>query len=37
LLESGSEAAAREKGLIRIEGKDYEMQDGDVVNFRVGV
>lgn len=37
LLDAGSEAAAREKGLIRIEGKDYEMRDGDTVNFRVGV
>ncbi|HTX87032.1 MAG TPA: redox-regulated ATPase YchF [Candidatus Nanoarchaeia archaeon] len=30
---AGSEARAREKGLIRTEGKDYFMQDGDVVNF----
>ncbi|TAL19635.1 redox-regulated ATPase YchF [Patescibacteria group bacterium] len=37
LLDAGSETAAREKGLIRTEGKDYIMQDGDVVNFRVGV
>ncbi|MEA1962770.1 MAG: redox-regulated ATPase YchF [Patescibacteria group bacterium] len=33
LLESGSEAAAREKGLIRTEGKEYIMQDGDVCHF----
>ena len=31
------ESGAREKGKLRIEGKDYVMQDGDVVNFRVGV
>lgn len=37
LLDAGSEAAARDKGLIRIEGKDYVMQDGDVAHFRVGV
>ena len=37
LLESGSYAAAREKGLVRIEGKDYVMQDGDVVLFRFNV
>lgn len=29
------EAGVREKGLLRIEGKDYVMQDGDVVHFRV--
>lgn len=33
----GSEAAAKEKGLIRSEGKDYVMQDGDVVLFRFNV
>lgn len=32
-IEAGGEAAAREKGLIRIEGKDYAMQDGDICNF----
>jgi GTP-binding protein YchF len=30
------EAGAREKGKLRIEGKDYVMRDGDVVHFRVG-
>lgn len=30
------EAGAREKGKLRTEGKDYVMQDGDVVHFRVG-
>ena len=33
----GSMAAAREKGLVRSEGKDYVMQDGDVVLFRFNV
>jgi len=37
LLNCGSEVAAKEKGLIRIEGKDYVMKDGDVVVFKVGV
>ncbi|MDP2830550.1 MAG: redox-regulated ATPase YchF [bacterium] len=32
-IEAGGEAAAREKGLIRIEGKEYAMQDGDICNF----
>lgn len=32
-VEIGSEGKAREKGLIRTEGKDYVMQDGDVCNF----
>lgn len=34
LVESGGEAKAREKGLIRLEGKDYIMNDGDVAHFR---
>jgi len=37
LLEQGSLSAAREKGLVRSEGKDYIMQDGDVVLFRFNV
>lgn len=37
LLELGSLNAAREKGLVRMEGKDYVMQDGDVVLFRFNV
>ncbi|WP_139904229.1 redox-regulated ATPase YchF [Clostridium thermarum] len=37
LVECGSEAAAKEKGYYRLEGKDYIMQDGDVVNFRFNV
>jgi GTP-binding protein YchF len=31
------ESGAREKGRLRVEGKDYVMRDGDVVHFRVGV
>jgi len=34
---AGSMAAARERGAVRMEGKDYVMQDGDVVNFRFNV
>ncbi|KPU44049.1 ribosome-binding ATPase YchF [Oxobacter pfennigii] len=37
LVECGSETAAKEKGLIRSEGKEYIMQDGDVVLFRFNV
>lgn len=33
----GSMATAKEKGLVRIEGKDYIMKDGDVVHFRFNV
>ncbi|PPF30414.1 redox-regulated ATPase YchF [Rathayibacter tritici] len=36
LVETGSIAEARAKGKARIEGKDYVMQDGDVVEFRFG-
>lgn len=37
LVEAGSMAAAREKGLLRLEGKDYVVQDGDVMYFRFNV
>lgn len=37
LTAAGSYAAAREKGLLRLEGKDYIMQEGDVVHFRFNV
>ena len=37
LMECGSMAAAKEKGLVRLEGKDYVMQDGDIVLFRFNV
>jgi len=35
LLEAGSYARSRELGLLRTEGKEYIMQDGDVVEFRI--
>ncbi|GIH12693.1 redox-regulated ATPase YchF [Rugosimonospora africana] len=37
LMEAGSMAAAKAAGKVRIEGKDYVMQDGDVVEFRFNV
>ena len=37
LVEAGSFAACRDKGLLRIEGKDYLIQDGDVILFRFNV
>ena len=37
LLENGSLASAREKGLVRMEGKEYVVQDGDVILFRFNV
>ena len=37
LLECGSLAAAREKGLVGLEGKEYVVQDGDVILFRFNV
>jgi len=37
LIENKTMAAAREKGLVRLEGKDYVMQDGDVTLFRFNV
>ncbi|MDQ3018281.1 MAG: redox-regulated ATPase YchF [bacterium] len=35
LLEAGGYVQAKEKGWLRVEGKEYVMQDGDVVHFRV--
>ncbi|MBU1558022.1 redox-regulated ATPase YchF [Patescibacteria group bacterium] len=35
LISAGSRAEARDKGLIRIEGKDYIVKDGDVIEFRI--
>jgi GTP-binding protein YchF len=35
LLSAGSYAAAREKGLLRTEGKEYIVKDGDVIEFRI--
>ena len=37
LIAAGSNAAAREKGQVRLEGKEYVMQDGDVTYFRFNV
>jgi len=35
LLEAGSYARAREKGLVRTEGKEYIVKDGDVIEFKI--
>lgn len=37
LIEAGGNAKAKEKGLVRLEGKDYVVQDGDVILFRFNV
>jgi GTP-binding protein YchF len=37
LLACGSEAKVRERGLLRLEGKDYVIQEGDIVYFRFNV
>ncbi|HLS08911.1 redox-regulated ATPase YchF [Lentibacillus sp.] len=37
LMETGSMANARDKGKVRLEGKDYVVQDGDVIHFRFNV
>jgi hypothetical protein len=34
LVEAGGYAAARERALLRVEGRDYVVRDGEVVNFR---
>ena len=36
LLHAESYAAARAQGLLRLEGKEYTVQDGDVITFRIG-
>jgi ribosome-binding ATPase YchF (GTP1/OBG family) len=36
-IEAGGEAKAKATGIMRVEGKEYVMCDGDVVHFRVGV
>ncbi|MBZ0157160.1 MAG: redox-regulated ATPase YchF [Alphaproteobacteria bacterium] len=36
-IASGSMSAARDKGLFRLEGKTYEVKDGDIINFRFNV
>ena len=35
LLEAGSYAQAREKGWVKTEGKEYIVQDGDVIEFKI--
>jgi GTP-binding protein YchF len=37
LLEAGTYADARKKGTVRLEGKTYEVKDGDIINFRFNV
>lgn len=37
LIECGSMVKAREKGLIRMEGKEYTMKEGDIVDFKFNV
>ena len=36
LIEAGSYGSAKTKGLIRTEGKDYIVKDGDVIEFLIG-
>ena len=36
-MAAGSLPAARERALLRSEGRDYVVQDGDVINFRFNV
>jgi len=36
-ISSGTMQAAKEKGLLRLEGKTYEVKDGDIINFRFNV
>ncbi len=35
LIKAGSRSKAKEQGLIRVEGKDYIVQDGDVIEFKI--
>ena len=37
LMEAGSYLGAKEKGKVRIEGKEYVVQDGDIMLFRFNV
>ncbi|MFZ5899547.1 MAG: DUF933 domain-containing protein, partial [Bacillota bacterium] len=37
LYELGSPAKVKEKGLFRLEGKEYVVKDGDIINFRFNV
>lgn len=36
-VSAGSMSAARDKGLLRLEGKTYEVKDGDIINFRFNI
>ena len=36
LIGAGSESSARAKGLVRLEGKEYVVRDGDVIHFKIG-
>ena len=36
-MEAGSMPAARDKGVLRIEGKEYEVRDGDILHVRFNV
>jgi len=37
LLAGGTMAAAKEAGKVRLEGKEYEVKDGDIIHFRFNV
>ena len=37
LVKYGSELKVKEAGRVRLEGKEYQMQDGDIVYFRFNV
>lgn len=37
LIKAGSFASVRERGLMRLEGREYEVQDGDIIHFRFNV
>lgn len=37
LMDAGTYPEARKKGTVRLEGKTYEVQDGDIINFRFNV
>jgi ribosome-binding ATPase YchF (GTP1/OBG family) len=37
LMQAGTYADARKKGTVRLEGKTYEVRDGDIINFRFNV
>ena len=37
MIECKSEVAAKEKGYYRLEGKEYVVRDGDIINFRFNV